>query len=195
MSAITALIVLADGSEEMEAVIVIDVLRRAGWEVTVASLEGGPVTASRQVRLLPDAAFAEVADRAFDLIVLPGGLGGVERFRASEALLGRLRRQAAEGGHLAAVCAGPLALQAAGLLEGRRATCHPSVADQLTQTGRLEEEVVVDGRLVTSQGPGTSMDFALALVAELDGPERARSVAAGMVYRHGPHGKNMPGDA
>ncbi len=191
MPAISALVPIADGSEEMEAVIVIDVLRRAGWKVTVASLGGESITASRGVRLMPDTSLEAAAGDRYDVIVLPGGLGGVERFCASECLLGLLRHQAEAALHLAAVCAAPLALQAAGLLHGKKATCHPSVADRLTQTPRRSERVVVDGQLITSQGPGTSMDFALAVIAKVEGPERAREVGQGMLHPYVPPG-NMP---
>lgn len=178
-----ALVPLADGVEEMEAVIVIDVLRRAGWEVCVAGLRPGPVTASRGVRLLPDRAWDEVDPLAFDLIVLPGGAQGAETLRGDERVLAALRAMAERGGITAAVCAAPLVLQEAGLLAGKRATCHPGVASKFTAVPRANDRVAIDGRVVTSQGAGTTFEFALALVGMVDGAAKADEIARAIVLR------------
>ena len=177
----TALIPLAEGVEEMEAVILLDVFRRAGWTVVGAGLEDGPVMASRRVRLLPDQPWNAVNPLDFDVLAIPGGAGGVARLSADARVLAAVRQCARAGKWIAAVCAGPLVLQAAGLLAGRRVTCSPAVAEKLTATPRLPDRVVVDGKFVTSQGPGTSCEFALTLVKLVDGPEKAAAVAAGMV--------------
>lgn len=160
----TAMIPVADGSEELEAVTVIDLLRRAEFDVTVAGLADGAVTASRAVRLLPDAGLDELAERTFDLIALPGGLPGAKRLGDSEALGGMLRRQHEAGRWLAAICAGPGVLARHGLLAGRRATSFPGALDDFEDIERVDEPVVVDGHIVTSRGPGTAMDFALTLI-------------------------------
>jgi 4-methyl-5(b-hydroxyethyl)-thiazole monophosphate biosynthesis len=177
----TALVPLAEGVEEMEAVIAVDTLRRAGWSVTVAGLAEGPTLASRGVRLLADQPWDAVRPETFDVLVIPGGAGGVTRLAADERVLNAARQFARDGKWIAAVCAGPLVLQAAGLLAGRRVTCHPAAAPKLTAAARLPDRVVVDGRLVTSQGPGTSFEFALTLVKHLDGPAKAVELAAAMV--------------
>ena len=177
----SVLVPLADGVEEMEAVILIDVLRRAGWNVVAAGLDDGPITASRRVRLLADQPWSAVNPLDFDVLAIPGGAGGVARLSIDGRVLAATREFARAGKWIAAVCAGPLVLQAAGLLAGRRVTCSPAVAEKLTATPRLPERVVVDGKLVTSQGPGTSFEFALALVKLIEGPEKAAAVAAGMV--------------
>lgn len=176
-----ALVPLAEGCEEMEAVIVIDVLRRAGWEVCAAGLRPGPVTASRGVRLMADCLWDEIDPMLFDLIVLPGGNQGTEQLRRDVRVLGALRAFHEAGKIVAAVCAAPLVLQEAGLLAGRKATCHPGAAPRLTVTKRLDERVVIDGRVVTSQGPGTSMAFALALVSIVDGEAHAEEIGRGLV--------------
>lgn len=176
-----ALVPLAEGCEEMEATIIIDVLRRAGWEVCVAGLQPGPVVASRGVKLLADRLWDEIDPNAFDVIALPGGNLGTENLRTDARVLAALRILHDAGKIVAAVCAAPLVLQEAGLLAGRKATCHPGAAARLTVTPRRDERVVIDGRIVTSQGPGTSFAFALALVALVEGEERAKEIARGLV--------------
>ena len=174
------LVPLADGVEEMEAVILVDALRRVGWDVVTASVKegGGAVCASRQVRLLPDAAWSEIEPGSFDLLAIPGGGPGTDVLRSDKRVLDAVCRFAADGKWVAAICAGPLVLQAAGILDGRTATSHPAVRDGLTGCRTSDERVVVDGRLVTSQGPGTAFELAVALVRLVDGAERADALAA-----------------
>lgn len=175
------LIPIADGSEEMEVVIVVDTLRRVPWNVVAAGIAPGPVTASRGVRLLPDAAWADLKPETFDLLVIPGGKKGVEALSRDERILAAIRQFVTQGKWVAAICAGPLVLQAAGVLKGRRATCHPGVAGELTQTARLNDRVVVDGRLITSQGPGTTIEFALAIIRAVEGDRKAGELAKAMI--------------
>lgn len=177
----SALIPLADGVEEMEAVIIIDVLRRAEWQVTTAGLQSGPITASRGVRLLPDTTWSDVEDRTFDWIILPGGLPGSQKFIADPRVINALQRHARANGWIGAICAAPTVLHAAGLLRGRTVTSHPSVAARLGDTQRSQHRVVEDDRLITSQGPGTAFEFALAIVAKMQGAEKASELAAIMV--------------
>jgi len=164
------LIPLAQGCEELEAVTVIDILRRAGIQVITAGLEPGPVRASRGTVLVPDTTLDEALRNAFDMIVLPGGMPGSEHLKNDSRVISALQEQAAAGKYTAAICAAPMALHAAGLLEGKRATSFPGVIDDLPGTHHYSDErVVVDGRVVTSKGPGTAMDFALTLVELLAG--------------------------
>lgn len=172
------LVPLADGCEELEAVTVIDLLRRAEFDVVTAGLADEPVRASRGVTLVPDTRLEAVLDDAFDAVVLPGGGGGAERLLADERVTELLRRQAASGGCTAAICAAPKVLAGAGLLEGRRATSFPGWLDGETGFDYLEEPVVADGKLVTSRGPGTAMDFALAVIELLADAQTARAVEA-----------------
>ena len=172
---------IADGVEEMEAVIIIDVLRRADWEVVSVGLTDAIVTASRGVRLAPDKGWTAIDPGDFDWIVLPGGMPGTEALMADERVLDALRRHVEAGRPCAAICAAPLVLQAAGLLSGRTYTSHPSVASRLTEGQRTDDRVVRDNGLITSQGPGTAFEFALAIVAADAGPEKTSQLAAAMV--------------
>lgn len=175
------LVPVANGTEEMEAVITIDLLRRAQWNVTATGVDDGPITASRGVRLMPDKVWREINPGDFDVLMIPGGMPGVERFLQFEPLLDMIRAFDAAGKWIGAVCAAPLTLQAAGILKGRKATCHPGVAARLTATKRLDERTVVDGRIVTSQGAGTTFEFALTVIRLVDGPEKAKAIADSIV--------------
>jgi DJ-1 family protein len=173
----TALVILAAGAEEMEVSIIVDVLRRGGVKVTLAGLSGsGAVICSRGLRLVPDVAFGDVAG-SFDAVVLPGGARGAENL-ASSPLVGRhLKSQWQRGRVVAAICAAPLALLRHEIGLGEAITCHPSVSEQLAGSYAVSTERVVEaGPLITSQGPGTSFEFALALVRRLRGPDVERDV-------------------
>lgn len=177
-----ALVPIADGSEEIEAVVIIDVLRRAGAEVTVASVDGLQVTASRGVKLVADMLIRECTGREYDLIALPGGKQGAEHLRDSPELLSLLKKQQAEGRLCAAICASPaVVLEHHGLIAGRRATCHPGFTGALSNREVISSRVVLDGNLVTSRGPGTAIEFALTLVELLFGKEKSREVADPMI--------------
>lgn len=171
------LIPLAQGCEELEAVTVIDILRRADIQVITAGLEPGPVRASRGTILVPDTTLDEALRNVFDMIVLPGGMPGSEYLKNDSRVISALQEQAAAGKYTAAICAAPMALHAAGLLEGKQATSFPGVIDALPGTHHYSDErVVVDGRVITSKGPGTAMDFALTLVELLAGKTRRDAV-------------------
>jgi 4-methyl-5(b-hydroxyethyl)-thiazole monophosphate biosynthesis len=178
-----ALVPLAQGCEELEAVTVIDLLRRAGVEVVTAGLDAAPVTGSRGVRLIPDTSLEQVLGEPFDMVVLPGGQPGADHLR-DDPRIGRLLQHAARrGAFTAAICAAPKVLAHAGLLAGRRATSYPGALSglDLPDTELTEDPVVVDGRLITSRGPGTAMDFALELISLLAGPARRREVEERLV--------------
>jgi protein DJ-1 len=178
----TALVILAPGAEEMEVTIVVDVLRRAGVKVTLAGLPGSAaVTCSRGLRIVPDVALGDVAG-TFDAVVLPGGAQGAENL-ANSPLVGRhLKNQWQRGRLVAAICAGPIALARHEIGLGETITSHPSVASSLQGSYVVSSERVVEsGALVTSQGPGTSFEFALTLVRRLRGPDIERQVAEPML--------------
>ncbi len=178
----TCLVAVADGTEELEAVAVIDTLRRAGVQVTVASVGGRQVACSRGVTLVADCLISACVQQSFDAIVLPGGLPGAEHLRDSAALTDLLRRQHAAGRLLAAICAAPaVVLQQHGLIGARRATCYPGCAPALENPDATGAAVVVDGPCITSRGPGTALPFALAIVCALCGEATADKVAAGML--------------
>lgn len=176
------LIPIADGTEELEAVCLIDTLRRAALEVTVASVGKLQVTASRGVKLVADVLIANCASQTYDCIALPGGMPGAEHLRDSAQLIDMLKKQKAAGRLYGAICASPVvALLPHGLLDGMKATCYPSMRNELDPALARNERVVVDGNCVTSQGPGTAIEFALKLVELLLGPQKARDVAGPML--------------
>ncbi|MCW8908758.1 MAG: DJ-1/PfpI family protein [Sedimenticola sp.] len=176
------LVPLAEGCEELEAVTIIDLLRRAGIEVISAGLVAGPVTASRGVTLLPDTLLDDVLDAPFDMVVLPGGQPGADHLDQDPRIRKLLQRIAAGDGYIAAICAAPKVLASAGLLDGREATAYPGVLDALALSDIRPSAgaVVRDGRVITSRGPGTAMDFALELVQLLQGEERRNEVEKGL---------------
>lgn len=176
------LVPIADGSEEIEAVCIIDVLRRAGAEVTVASVNDLTVTASRGLKITADVPISACTGKTYDLIALPGGMPGAEHLRDSDALALLLRRQQGENRLYGAICASPaVVLLHHGLIGGRNATAHPAFSDGLENREKVNDRVVVDGNLVTSRGPGTAIEFSLKLVELLFGDEKAREVADPML--------------
>ena len=184
------LVPISNGSEDIEAVTIIDVLRRAGAKVTVASVEptdGLRVCASQGTNILADCSISEcVNDKknaSWDLIAVPGGLPGSEHLASSQELDQLLRSQVAEGRLYGAICAAPhLVLASKGLLANRVATCHPMYHQQLeAREVDSESRVVVDNNCITSQGPGTAIDFALQLVEQLYGVVKREEVASPMV--------------
>lgn len=182
------LIPIADGTEEMEAVIAIDVLRRAKVDVCVASVMPGrkEITASRGVRITADVLLEECAAQTWDMIVLPGGMPGATHLHDSELLARMLRDQLHNDRWLAAICASPaVVLGRHNLIPTAKATCYPSFQDELADYIEevSEARVAIDGKLITSQGPGTAMEFALQLTEVLCGKERAMEVARGMVFK------------
>lgn len=178
----TVLVPIADGCEEIETVTIIDVLRRAGAIVTVASVNSLQITASRGVKLVADTLISECARYTYDMIALPGGIPGAENLRDSEILTLLLKKQCAEGRWVAAICAAPVVvLSHHGLAENKRITCHPSFAGRLHGHLDTSARVEVDGSCITSQGVGTALEFSLELVAALYGNDKAAEVAAPMV--------------
>lgn len=177
------LVPLAHGCEELEAVTIIDLLVRAGIEVVSAGLESGPVTASRGVVLVPKTTLDAVLHDHFDMIVLPGGGPGAERLDQDQRIIELLKKMNLNGDYIAAICAAPKVLAHAGVLKGKRATSYPGFIDKmnLPDTQYLADSVVQDGKVITSRGPGTAMDFALHLIDVLAGKEKRDQVEAGLV--------------
>lgn len=172
-SAKQVLIPVAAGFEDMEVVICSDILRRAGCQVVLAGLAPGPVTGGRGLSLLPDQIWEHIHETEYDLILLPGGMGGVENLEKHAPLLTLLQQRTRRGGLIAALCAAPGLLARQQLLDNRHVTAYPGVLDPFSRQYHYETSaVVVDGPLITSRGPGTAMDFALTLVELLLGPEK-----------------------
>ena len=179
----SVLIPLAEGFEELEAVSVIDVLRRAGVRVVVAGLRPGTVRGSRNTVLAPDAALDDVLNQDFDMLVLPGGMPGVKNLREDARIRKLLDRYTRADRCTGAICAAPSILAAYGHLAGRSATSHPQFREQVAIEGvsYREDAVVDDGNIVTSRGPGTAIAFGLALVEKLAGKAKRDEVEAGLV--------------
>ncbi|MBY6198875.1 DJ-1 family glyoxalase III [Vibrio hangzhouensis] len=181
------LVPIAPGSEEMEAITIIDTMVRAGFDVTVASaaFDGAlTMTASRGVVLTADCKLVDVADEEFDVIALPGGVGGAETFRDSTLLVEMVRQHKYEGKLLGAICAAPaLVLQHHNLYPDALMTCHPSFQSHIPEDRWRAKRVTIDinHNLITSQGPGTALEFAIEIIIALCGKEKAWEVAEPMI--------------
>ena len=175
---------LAPGFEEIEALAVVDILRRGGVEVTMASTVDGPIEGRNGIRVLADATLDEALGGDYDMVVLPGGAKGTENLKADDRVGALVERLFKEGKFTAAICAAPTVLAAVGITEERSVTSHPSVREELEKTTSYNEDrVVVDGQIVTSRAPGTAIEFALKLVELLGGAERALGVNRGVLAR------------
>ena len=174
------LVPLAHGFEEIETVTIVDILRRAGAQVTMASVEPGAPPAGIEgrtgIKVIPDRALSEVQGSDYEMIVLPGGLKGAQTLQKDPHVARLLRDSQKEGRYIGAICAAPIVLASNNMIAGRRLTSHPSVKDQLEGAMYDDRRVVIDGRLVTSRGPGTAMEFAMVLVELLQGKEKREEI-------------------
>ncbi len=177
------LVPLANGCEELEAVTIIDLLRRAEISVVTAGLEEGSVKASKGVVLLPDTTLDEALKQEYDMVVLPGGLPGSDYLDQDSRIQLLIKNMINNGKYVAAICAAPKVLARAGLLENKSVTSYPGVLDEfnLPNTNDTGDAITIDGQIITSRGPGTAMDFALTLIEELVGKEKRDSVEAALV--------------
>ncbi len=176
------LVPLATGFEDLEAITITDLLRRAQIEVVTAGLTAGPIRGSRGTTVVPDTTLDDALKRNFDMVVLPGGQPGATHLEQDSRIRGLLQKMAQQGQYTAAICAAPKVLATAGLLDGKRATGFPGALDaKQFPTIRIEDlDVVTDGKIVTSRGPGTAMDFTLVLIELLAGREKRNQVEAGL---------------
>jgi 4-methyl-5(b-hydroxyethyl)-thiazole monophosphate biosynthesis len=175
MARASAALFIIDGFEETEALCTVDILRRAEIEVAVVSLGGGrEITGRSKITVLADALFEEIKDRAFDMLIIPGG---TIAYTEHEGLLKLVKRYHDEGRKLAAICAAPAVFGKLGLLSGKRALIYPGMEQWLEGALPSGEIVETDGNITTSKGPGTTVYFALRLVEILAGHETAENVA------------------
>lgn len=174
----TVLVPLAQGCEELEAITITDLLTRAGIKVIIAGLDNNIVVASRGMKLVPDHQLDDVLGMDFDMVVLPGGLPGADHLNNDPRIQSLVKKLAAENKFTAAICAAPRVLATAGLLDGKQATSFPGALDQFPAKNMRYQEnaVVVDGKVVTSRGPGTAMEFALTLIELLCGKAKRNEV-------------------
>lgn len=177
------LVPLAQGCEELEAVTIIDLLRRAGIEVVVAGLMPGIVKASRGTQLVPDTTLDAVLHEEYDMVVLPGGMPGAQHLKDDTRIIGLIQKMAAADRYIAAICVAPTVLATAGVLSGKTATSYPGFLEKmnLNNVTLSTDAVVRDGRVITSRGPGTAMDFALSLVEILSGLDVRRQIESALI--------------
>ena len=178
-------IFLAEGFEEVEGLTAVDLLRRAGAEVTMAAVgESLDVTGSHGIQVKADRLLDVEEERKADLLVLPGGQPGTRNLNGCSVLLELLKEFDQEGKKIAAICAAPTVLGGAGLLEGRKATCYPSCEDGLKGAEVCKDRVAVDGHIITSRGVGTAIPFALSLIEQLYNKEKAEEIRKSIIYGH-----------
>lgn len=180
----TAYLFLATGFEEVEALTVVDILRRGNVDCKTVSVMGDyDVTSSHMVTVRADLLFDEKDMNDGDMIILPGGIPGTPNLKAHKGLNELILNYKNAGKYLAAVCAAPTVYGEMGLLEGKNATCYPGMEDGLTGANKLTDKVVQDGQFVTSRGMGTCIDFGLKLLSLLSDEKLADDVAAKIVYK------------
>lgn len=176
-------IILGTGFEDIEAVAPCDILRRGGVDVQLAGIGGRMVTGSNGVTVQADLTVEEMNLEAMEMIVLPGGMGGVRSILDSEAALHAVRYAGEHGRYVAAICAGPTVLAKLGITAGRRAVCYPGLEPEMDGAEMQDAPAVRDGRLITGRAPGAALDFGLLLLETLRGGEAAAKVRSGLVYR------------
>ena len=180
---VRAAVIAADGFEEVEGLTVVDLLRRAKFTCDIVSLSDADViTGSHGIRVGADRHFSETDFDSYDAVILPGGLRGTDVLKADERVLALLQHMYAAGKLTAAICAAPTVLAKAGLLNGRRATCYPGKESMLDGADFSAETVVCDGTIITSRGAGTTIPFALSIIAYLDSAAHADEIARKIVY-------------
>ena len=176
-------IILGKGFEEAEAIVPCDMLRRAGVDVRLAGIGAREIVGGHGIAVCADCIAEETDLTAAEMIVLPGGMGGVKSILGSETVLHAVKTVYANEGYAAAICAGPTVLARLGITDGKRVTCYPGCEADMGNARPCGENAVIDGRVVTDKAPGTAYDFAMALIEVLRGKEAAKKVAAGAVYR------------
>jgi len=167
---------LVEGFEEIEFNTIVDILRRAEIEIIIAGLKEGLIEGARKVKVMPDTSIDKINPHDFDAIVLPGGYPGFVNLGKDERVLRLVQEMDRAGKYIAAICGAPAVLSKAGILKGKKATIHPAVKEQLTDAQYVDERVTVDGKLITSQAPGTAMEFALKLVEIFAGKDKMSKI-------------------
>lgn len=176
-------IILGKGFEEAEAIVPCDLLRRAGVDVRFAGIGGREITGGHGITVCADCIAEETDLTGAEMIVLPGGLGGVNSILESKTVLDAVKSVYENGGYAAAICAGPTVLARLGITDGKRVTCYPGCENNMGSAKPCGKNAVIDGRVITGKAPGTAFDFALVLVEVLCGKATAAKVASGAVYR------------
>lgn len=179
-------IFLADGFETIEALTVVDMLRRADIDIQTVSMQADlTVTSAHKIPVTADVMLADVVEQEADMYVLPGGIPGTPNLRASNVLMQMLTKQYREGKYIAAICAAPGIFSELGFLKGKRAICYPSFEEQLVQEGAIltKEPAVVDGHVITGRGMGTAIEFASTIITALRDEKTAEKIKEAIVYQ------------
>ena len=167
---------LAEGFEEIEFSTIVDILRRAEIEVTTAGLKEGRIKGAHGVEVIPDTSIDKINPSDFDVVVLPGGYPGFVNLGEDERVLKLIKEMDSKNKHITAICGAPSVLSKAGVLKGKKATIYPTVIEMIPDAQHVDKRVVVDGRFITSQGPGTAMEFSMKLVEVLAGKSKVEEV-------------------
>ncbi len=175
------LIFFANGTEEIEALTVVDILRRAGADVTLAGVGGKELAGSHAIHVTADVDASALCKFDYDMVVVPGGLPGTTHLDECETVDKALAAVEARGGYLAAICAAPLVLGKRGYLVGKHATCYPGFESYLKGAQLSPKRVVIDGKIITGAGMGAAVDFSLALVSVLFGDEKAKTLRTSII--------------
>jgi len=177
-------IVLGTGFEEMEAICPCDILRRGGVEVRFAGIGGKAIAGGKGITVQADCTVEEIDYENLDMIVLPGGLGGVHSILASETAMNAVKWAYENEKYVAAICAAPSILAKLGITDGKKAVVYPGMEPEMGSALMQDADAVRDGKVLTGRGPGAAMDFGLMLLETLKDAETAAGVQAGMVYHH-----------
>lgn len=176
-------ILLGSGFEETEAIAPYDLLKRAGVEVVFAGVGEKTVTGSHGIPVVAETTADELDAASLEMIVLPGGLRGVQTLGDSKTAMELTKQVWENGGYVAAICAAPTLLAKLGISDGRKATCYPGMEDKMGNAKMQKKSTVTDGKLITGRAAGSALDFGLALITALKGAPAAEKVAHGVVYR------------
>ena len=178
-------IMIADGCEEVEALTVVDILRRAGVTLDLVNIhDKDEVTSSHDIIFKTDVRLADINDDDYEGIILPGGLGGTNNLKASDRVKELICKYSSEGKLVSAICAAPTVLGTVGVLKGKKATCYPGCEEELTGANVVFDEVAYDGNIITSRGFGTAIPFGLALAGYICGSDKADEIAEKIVFAH-----------
>lgn len=177
-----ALVLMAEGFEEIELTTIVDILRRGGVTVTIAGVKDGIITGSRGIRMQPDVPLDGIREM-YDILILPGGSPGYINLGNDMRVIGLVKKYYSEGKIVAAICAAPSILSKAGIIAGRKATIFRGMESELKSAKYVDEPVVEDGNILTSQGPGTAMEFALVLLQRLTDGKKAAEVKSKLLFR------------
>lgn len=177
-------IILGKGFEEIEAVSPCDILRRGGVEVKFAGIGGKLITGGNGITVQADCTVEEMDLDAMEMVVLPGGLGGVRSIEASGAAMSAVRYAHENGKYVTAICAAPTILAKLGITDGKHAVCYPGMEQEMGTALMEDADAVADGKILTGRAPGAALEFGYLLLKTLKGQEIAEKVRNGMVYRH-----------